>query len=97
MDFGLNEEQEMLQKSAREFFSNEYSDKILKEMAKDARGYTPELWRKMADLGWMALSIPEKYGGIGDFLDLNLILEEMGRVGLISPFFSSINSNTVRV
>jgi alkylation response protein AidB-like acyl-CoA dehydrogenase len=90
MDFGLNEEQEMLQKSAREFLSNEYSDKVLKEMARDQRGCTPELWKKMADLGWTALSIPEEYGGIGDFLDLILVLQEMGRAGLISPYFSSI-------
>jgi 3-oxocholest-4-en-26-oyl-CoA dehydrogenase beta subunit len=90
MDFGLNEQQTMLQKSARDFLSNEYSDKILKEMANDPRGYTPELWNKMAELGWMALSIPEAYGGIGDFIDLTLVLQEMGRAGLISPFFSSI-------
>jgi 3-oxocholest-4-en-26-oyl-CoA dehydrogenase beta subunit len=90
MDFGFNEQQEMLQKSAREFLNNEYSDKILKEMAKDPQGYTPELWNKMAELGWMALSIPESYGGIGDFIDLDLVLQEMGRVGLISPFFSTL-------
>lgn len=90
MDFGLNEEQTMLQKSARDFLSNEYSDKMLKEMAKDPRGYKPELWNKMAELGWMALSIPEEYGGIGDFIDLTLVLQEMGRAGLVSPFFSTL-------
>jgi alkylation response protein AidB-like acyl-CoA dehydrogenase len=90
MDFGLNEQQIMLQTSAREFVNTEYSDKILKEMANDPRGYTPELWNKMAELGWMALSIPEAYGGIGDFLDLMVVLQEMGRAGLISPFFSSV-------
>jgi 3-oxocholest-4-en-26-oyl-CoA dehydrogenase beta subunit len=90
MDFGLNEQQIMLQKSARDFLSNEYSDKILKEMARDPRGYTPELWNKMAELGWMALSIPEACGGIGDFIDLILVLQEMGRAGLISPFFSTL-------
>ncbi len=90
MDFGLNEQQIMLQKSAREFLTTEYSDKILKEMAKDPKGYTPELWNKMAELGWTALSIPEAYGGIGDFIDLTVVLQEMGRAGLISPFFSSV-------
>jgi 3-oxocholest-4-en-26-oyl-CoA dehydrogenase beta subunit len=90
MDFGLNEQQIMLQTSAREFVNTEYSDKILKEMAKDPRGYTPELWNKMAELGWTALSIPEAYGGIGDFIDLVVVLQEMGRSCLISPFFSSV-------
>jgi 3-oxocholest-4-en-26-oyl-CoA dehydrogenase beta subunit len=90
MDFSLNEQQVMLQTSAREFVKSEYSDKILKEMARDPRGYTPELWHKMADLGWMALSIPEAYGGIGDFIDLLVVIQEMGRAGVISPFFSSV-------
>ena len=56
MDFGLNEEQEMLQKSAREFFSNEYSDKILKEMAKDASGYIfSEIDDGMTNIAYPAL------------------------------------------
>jgi alkylation response protein AidB-like acyl-CoA dehydrogenase len=90
MDFSLNEQQTMLQTSAREFVNTEYSDKILKEMARDPCGYTPELWNKMAEMGWMALAIPETYGGIGDFVDLLIILQEMGRAGVISPFFSSV-------
>jgi alkylation response protein AidB-like acyl-CoA dehydrogenase len=90
MDFALNEQQEMLQKSARDFLSNEYSDKLIQEMARDQKGYTQTLWNKMAELGWMALSIPEEYGGIGDFLDLITVLKEMGQVCLISPFFSTL-------
>ena len=90
MDFAINEMQEMLQKSARDFLSREYPDKLLREMAKDERGYTPELWSQMAEMNWMGLSIPEEYGGVGDFLDLMVVLEEMGRVCLINPFFSTI-------
>jgi 3-oxocholest-4-en-26-oyl-CoA dehydrogenase beta subunit len=90
MDFAFNEQQDMLQKSARDFLNTEYSDKLLKEIAKEENGHNQELWSKMADLGWMALSIPESCGGIGDFLDLTIILEEMGRAGLISPYFSTM-------
>ncbi|HSW58507.1 MAG TPA: acyl-CoA dehydrogenase family protein, partial [Dehalococcoidales bacterium] len=90
MDFGLNEQQEMLQKSAREFLSDVYSDKILAQMAKEPRGYSDDMWNKMSELGWMALSISEEYGGIGDFLDLTLVLKEMGRAGFISPYFSTM-------
>jgi 3-oxocholest-4-en-26-oyl-CoA dehydrogenase beta subunit len=89
MDFTLSEQQEMLQKSARDFFSKEYPDTILREMVKDEKGYTPALWQKIVDLGWSALSIPEAYGGVGDFLDLIVVLEEMGRASFISPFFST--------
>lgn len=90
MDFGLNEQQEMLQKSAREFLSEEYPDKLMKEIASGEREFPPELWRKMAELGWLSLSLPENYGGFGDFLDLLLVLEEMGRVNLISPYFTTL-------
>ena len=90
MDFGYNEQQEMLKTMARDFLKSEYPDKLLREMAGDERGYTPELWRKMAEMNWMGLSIPEEYSGVGDFLDLIVVLEEMGRVCLISPFFSTV-------
>jgi alkylation response protein AidB-like acyl-CoA dehydrogenase len=90
MDFALSEQQEMLQKSARDFLSNEYSDKLIRQMAQDEKGYNPELWNKMAELGWMALSIPEESGGIGDFLDLITVLKEMGHACFISPFFSTM-------
>ena len=53
MDFSLSEEQEMLKKSARDFLTNECPKTLVREMAKDERGYTSELWRKMANLGWM--------------------------------------------
>jgi alkylation response protein AidB-like acyl-CoA dehydrogenase len=90
VDFGFNEQQEMMQKLARDFLSREYPDKILRQMARDEKGYTPELWQKMAEINWTGLAVPEKYGGVGDFLDLTVVLEEMGRVGLISPFFATV-------
>jgi alkylation response protein AidB-like acyl-CoA dehydrogenase len=90
VDFAFDEMQEMLQKSARDFLTSEYPDKLLQEMAKDERGYPPELWGKMAEMNWTGLAIPEKYGGVGDFLDLTVVLEEMGRVCLISPFFATV-------
>jgi alkylation response protein AidB-like acyl-CoA dehydrogenase len=90
MDFALNEQQEMLKTMARDFLSKEYPDKLLREMASDERGYTPELWGKMVEMNWTGLAIPEEYGGVGDFLDLTVVLEEMGRVCLISPLFSTV-------
>jgi alkylation response protein AidB-like acyl-CoA dehydrogenase len=90
VDFAFDEMQEMLQKSARDFLTREYPDRLLREMARDERGCTPELWSKMAEMNWTGLSIPEEYGGVGGFLDLTVVLEEMGRVCLISPFFSTV-------
>jgi 3-oxocholest-4-en-26-oyl-CoA dehydrogenase beta subunit len=90
MDFGLNEQQQMMQTMAREFLTAEFPDKVLKVMAKDEKGYTPELWNKLAAANLAGLAIPEAYGGVGDFLDLIVVLEEMGRACFISPFFASV-------
>jgi len=91
MDFGLSEQQEMLKKTARDFFKTELPKTLVKEIAKDPKGYPPELWKKMADLGWVGLVLPEQYGGSGaSFLDLTILMEEMGRACLPGPFFSTV-------
>src|SRR5213593_4307699 len=77
MDFGFSEEQEMLRKSARDFLAKECPMTYVRQM--------------MAALGWMGLILPEEHGGAGlDFVDLTVVLEEMGRVVLPGPFFSTV-------
>ncbi len=91
MNFALSEEQEMLRKMARDFLVNKCPKTLVKEMERDEKGYSPELWREMVGLGWMGLVFPEKYGGSGmSFLDLAVLLEEMGRACLPGPFFSTV-------
>ena len=91
MDFDLNEEQEMLKTAARDFLSKECPKAMVKEMAQDERGYPPELWHKITELGWPGLVFPEHYGGSGGgFLDLTVLVEEMGRACLPVPFFSTV-------
>ncbi len=90
MDFGLNEEQQMMQTMARDFLTDEFPDKVLKAMAEDEKGNTPELWKKLSEANLTGLAIPEEYGGFGDFIDLVVVLEEMGRACFISPFFASV-------
>ncbi|MBI4334271.1 MAG: acyl-CoA/acyl-ACP dehydrogenase [Chloroflexi bacterium] len=91
MDFALTEEQEMLRKMARDFLTSRCPKKFVREMEKDEKGYSAELWQEMAGLGWMGLVFPEKYGGGGgNFLDLAVLLEEMGRACLPGPFFSTV-------
>ncbi len=91
MDLGLNEEQEMLKTSARDFLQKECPKQLVKQLDESDAGYSPELWRKMAELGWMGLIFPEKYGGSGgSFLDLIVLLEEMGYNILPGPFFSTV-------
>jgi len=91
MDPRLSEEQEILQKSARDFLTDKCPKSLVREMEKDEKGYSPQLWREVADLGWMGLAFPEKYSGSGmSFLDLSVLLEEMGRVCFPGPFFSTV-------
>jgi alkylation response protein AidB-like acyl-CoA dehydrogenase len=91
MDFGLSEEQVMLKTSARDFLEKECPKKLVRQMIDDERGYSPELWKKMADLGWQGLVFPEQYGGVGSsFLDLAVLLEEMGRALVPGPFLSTV-------
>lgn len=91
MDLGLSEEQEMLKTSARDFLQKECPKKLVKQLDESDEGYSPELWRKMAQLGWLGLLFPEEYGGSGgSFLDLVVLLEEMGYNILPGPFFSTV-------
>jgi len=91
MDFHFTEEQKILKETARNFLATECPSSFILEMEEDEKGYTQELWRKMADLGWMGLIIPDEYDGVGgSFLDLIVMLEEMGRACVPGPFFSTV-------
>jgi alkylation response protein AidB-like acyl-CoA dehydrogenase len=91
MKLTLTEEQEMLKKTARDFLTDKCPKTLVKQMEESETGYSKELWQEMAELGWMGLAFPEKYGG-GDmnFLDLAMLLEEMGQACLPGPFFSTV-------
>jgi alkylation response protein AidB-like acyl-CoA dehydrogenase len=90
MDFAFSEEQEMLRRSSREFLAKECSSKVVRRLMDSPSAYDPALWKKIADLGWTALGIPEQYGGVGGFLDLVVVLEEAGRALLPGPFFATM-------
>ncbi|MQG13053.1 MAG: acyl-CoA dehydrogenase family protein, partial [SAR202 cluster bacterium] len=64
---------------------------LVREMEEDSRGFTEELWRQMVGLGWTGVAFPEQYGGTGgNFADLGVLLEEIGRSLAPSPFFSTV-------
>ena len=80
MDLALSEEQEMLRSMARDFLTDKLPKTAVKEIEESESGNSPELWQEMAGLGWMGLVFPEEYGGAGmSYLDLSILLEEMGR------------------
>jgi alkylation response protein AidB-like acyl-CoA dehydrogenase len=90
MDVLPNEEEQMVKNLAREFLEAECPPRLAREMEKDDLGYPPELWQKMADLGWLGISLPEEHGGQGLPLTyLGIILEELGRAIAPVPLHST--------
>jgi len=91
MDTKLSEEQKLISTSAKEFLKAEVPKDIVRELEESEEGYSPELWQKMAELGWIGLNIPEDYDGMGmNFLDLMVLLEETGYNLLPGPLFSTV-------
>jgi len=90
MDFAFSEEQDMLRQSVRDFLTKECGSKVVRKLMESPDSYDPALWKKIADLGWTALGIPETYGGVGGFLDLIVVFEETGRALLPGPFFATM-------
>jgi alkylation response protein AidB-like acyl-CoA dehydrogenase len=91
MDFGFSEEQEMLRQSVRGFLDAECPMTYVRQMMEDERGYSQDQWKKMVDLGWTGLIVPEQYGGAGlNMVDMVVVLEEMGKQVMPGPFFASV-------
>jgi alkylation response protein AidB-like acyl-CoA dehydrogenase len=91
MDFSLSEDQEMLKTMARDFLETECPESVIRDTVRSNEGYSPELWRKVADLGWMGIIFPEKYGGTEQsIVDLAVLYEEMGRGLFASPHLSTV-------
>lgn len=91
IDLALDEHQQLLQRSASEFFAKRSPVERVREIEDGDLGYSPELWREMADLGWLAITSPEAYGGTGgSLLDLYPIYEEMGRFLVPSPHLDTV-------
>ncbi len=91
MDLSFNEDQKMLRESAGKFLENEYDMESVRRDWEDEKGFSRTLWNKMSELGWLALRLPEQYGGLElGFTDLGVILEEMGRAGMAGPFVPTV-------
>jgi alkylation response protein AidB-like acyl-CoA dehydrogenase len=91
VDFGFSQEQDLLRQTTRSFLEKECPSTFVRRMMDDPAGTTDEFWQKLAELGWLGLVYPEAYGGVGlGLVDLTVVLEEMGRVVMPGPFFSSV-------
>ncbi len=90
MDFAFSSEQEMLRETARRFLSTQCPSAFVRRMMADDTAHDPALWEKLVEMGWLAMVVPERYGGQGaSFLDLTVVLEEAGRALMPGPFFTA--------
>jgi alkylation response protein AidB-like acyl-CoA dehydrogenase len=91
MDFGFNQEQELLRATARKFLDNECTSEFVRARMAEPAGVTDEFWAKLAEQGWLGLIYPEEVGGTGlGFVDLTVLMEEMGRAVMPGPFFATV-------
>ena len=91
MDFGFSQEQDLLRSTARKFLENECTSTFVRARMEEPAGVTDDFWMKLAEQGWLGLIYPEEYGGSDlGFVDLTVLMEEMGRCVMPGPFFSTV-------
>ncbi len=92
MNFAFSEEQDQLREFVRSFLEDKSSEEAVREQMATEQGYDAAVWSQMAEqLGLQSLIIPEEHGGQGfGYVELIVVLEEMGRSLLCAPYFSSV-------
>src|SRR3974390_2703081 len=92
MNFAFSEEQEELRRTVRQFLEAKSPETEVRRLMETTEGYDPSVWKQRGqELGLQSIAIPEAYGGQGfTFIELAIVLEEMGRVLLCAPYFSSV-------
>ena len=92
VNFAFSEEQEELRRTVRQFLEAKSPETEVRRLMETVEGYDPAVWKQMGqELGLQSLAIPEEFGGQGfTFIELGIVLEEMGRVLLCAPYFSSV-------
>lgn len=91
MDFSVTEEQTMLADSVARFIDNDYDFETRQKIAASDAGYSVELWRQYAELGWTAVPFSEEDGGLGGGpVEMMLMMEQFGRGLVVEPFLPTV-------
>ena len=91
MDLTLSDEQRLLRESAERFVSETYTADHRRKVANDPLGFSADLWKQFADLGWLALLIPEAHGGLGGgAIETGILMEVFGRGLVCEPYLSTV-------
>jgi alkylation response protein AidB-like acyl-CoA dehydrogenase len=95
MDFGFSEEQELLRAELRKFLDQNCPLEEVRKLAETPAGFSRHLWERMAELGWVGLTLPDEHGGVGlGWVDLAVVLEETGRTLFPSPLVATVLAAT---
>lgn len=98
MNFGFDEQQDLLRSEARKFLDEQCPLAEVRRIAGTSEGYSPEQWKQLGELGWLGLVVPEQDGGVGlGWVDLIVLLEEIGRTLHPSPLISTVLTATTLV
>jgi alkylation response protein AidB-like acyl-CoA dehydrogenase len=91
MDFSFSSDQQLLKNSARAFLDEHMKPATVRLLWDDPRGESDTMWKEMAQLGWLGLSLPEADGGSGlGMVETSILLEEMGRAAYPGPYFPTM-------
>ncbi|MBI1736866.1 MAG: acyl-CoA dehydrogenase [Candidatus Rokubacteria bacterium] len=96
MDFAFSSDQQLLRNAARSFLDEHAKPATVRLLWDDPRGESESLWKDMAQLGWLGLSLPESFGGSGlGMVETAIVLEELGRAALPSPYWPTVLAASV--
>ena len=90
-DFSFTDEHEELRATVRAFLQEKSDEAAVREQMATERGYDPDVWKQIAEqMGLAGLIIPEEYGGAGySYVELLIVMEEMGRALLCAPYLGT--------
>ncbi|MGD0228840.1 MAG: acyl-CoA dehydrogenase family protein [Syntrophorhabdales bacterium] len=91
MDFSYTKQEKVIKETARKLLTKKCPSDLVRKLEQDEKGYSHELWKDMAGLGWMGFILPGEYEGFeGSFFEFTLLLEEIGRFAVPSPLLPTV-------
>ncbi len=91
MDFSLSEEQRLLQESVDRFIERDYAFAARRKLVESEEGFGRENWATFAELGWLAVTLPEAHGGLGGTpIETMFLMEAFGRGLVVEPYLATV-------
>ena len=90
MDFNLSEEQQLLKDSVDRFVLDDYDFEKRRKTANSDDGFSRDNWKTFAELGWLAVGLPEEYGGFGGPVETMIVMEAIGRGLVTEPYLPTV-------